>query len=539
MKLRSYLTGLFFLLFLFFISSFISPSVQASCAYNEYRACTGTCSPSCDTGYSGGTCSCQDKGSVCAPVTSGCTLDCTGSCLSVNVGCSCGLATGNCYDSYLACCKSTCPTSTPIPPTATPTPPCRCGGNGRCLNGTAGGCHYGYLLKDGCDPSCGSPNGAQLYDTCDFTGTCSGSYCGTSTSCTSSKCDPDTNTCSTKSLSTFQCSDGTCDSCHVRTGMIFCVGLGGCTTSNVASFGCTHCGDVCSPAKNFVGAANCSGSCSAPTATPTPPGGGGATNTPTPTHTPTPTRTPTPTPTPTPAPGPWIKLKNTSFISLNNLVNNIPVSPIAYDTDDDATTNFIIGRGGLVAAHKVNLTSTNPSAKPSANNWSVTYTPNSYSFTDSSFLSYIKARKEFTKITSLGDINADGIYLISSDLTISNIPNSFNNYNVVLISTGAIDIGGTSFSPTQSIALIAPTINFESTVTEADGIFIADNISTGTRANQGLKIFGNLVAQTILNNSRSWTNDNIPSMFIVFDQQKYLDLLPYLSIANYEWRQIQ
>jgi hypothetical protein len=90
---------------------------------------------------------------------------------------------------------------------------------------------------------------------------------------------------------------------------------------------------------------------------------------------------------------------------------------------------------------------------------------------------------------------------------------------------------------------LAQNINFAAAVTQAKGIFIADNIDTGSTANQGLKIIGNLIAQSSLTNNRQWTNLNRPALFIVQDPSKYnnfyLDLLPYLSTASYEWRQEQ
>jgi len=232
-------------------------------------------------------------------------------------------------------------------------------------------------------------------------------------------------------------------------------------------------------------------------------------------------------------------LKTSSFSSSNSFIDNIPAAPLAYDSDDDATSNFIIGEGGLVSAPSITLTTVNSSAKPSVNDWSVAYSPNPYSFTASSFLSYVKARKVSTKITSLDEINANGIYLASSDITINAATTVFNNYNIVLISTGTISIQNVNFNPSKSVALIAPTINFSDTTTSASGIFIADTINAGTAANQGLKVTGNLIAQTSFVNGRAWSNPNTPAVFIVFDAQKYLDLLPYLSVANYEWRQIQ
>ena len=294
-----------------------------------------------------------------------------------------------------------------------------------------------------------------------------------------------------------------------------------------------------------------------PTDTPIPTNTPIPTRTPTPTPTNTPTPTPTNTPTPTPIPEPWTKLKNTSFISSNNLVNDIPSSPTTiYDTDDDTTANFIIGAGGIVAAPTVSLTKLNPTAQPSTNKWSVNYTPSSASLTASSFLSYVKARKEYTKIistTSLNEISSDGIYLFQGSLTLTNaILNQAAATKFILIVNGDVTINQSRFNFTgvdcidttnsKSVAILSTgKITFTDTVQCANGIFIADTIETGStiNLNQGLKIIGNLIAQTSFTETRKWSTFNRPSIFIYFNQQKYLDLLPYLSIANYEWRQIQ
>ncbi len=110
----------------------------------------------------------------------------------------------------------------------------------------------------------------------------------------------------------------------------------------------------------------------------TPPGGGGGTN---PTNTPTPTRTPTPTPTPMP----FVKLKNTSFYTSHPLINLIPQTPVAYDTDDDASANFIIADAGLVVASSLYLTGQNPNAKPNPQNQYLTAYDLSHKFLPTDF----------------------------------------------------------------------------------------------------------------------------------------------------------
>lgn len=241
----------------------------------------------------------------------------------------------------------------------------------------------------------------------------------------------------------------------------------------------------------------------------------------------------------------WTKLKDSSFISVHPLTDMIALAPAVYDSDDTTQQYFIVGADGVVAAPAIsieisNITSTAKTGNPE---YKAIYTPSAYSLTPSTFLSYVKARKEFKVITDLGGITGSGVYVYNGDISISSNVTPFNQpYKVVLIATGTITISaapGNTFSPTGTAAIIAPTINFNGAITEAQGIFIGNTISTGTNAAQGLKIIGNLIAQTALSNNREWPTTQRPSVFIKFDQTKYISLLSYLSTASYQWRQIQ
>lgn len=241
----------------------------------------------------------------------------------------------------------------------------------------------------------------------------------------------------------------------------------------------------------------------------------------------------------------WTKLKDSSYVSTNSLYNLLSLTPVAYDADDTSDQYFIVGNDGVVAAPGIELDISNvtPTAKTGNPEYKVIYTPESYSLTPSSFLSYVRARKEYKVITDLGEITGSGIYVYNGDLAISSNVTPFNqSYKIVLIVSGTVTISAApdnTFTPTGTAAIVATTINFDSTITEAHGIFIGRTVSTGTNANQGLKIVGNLIAQTTLSNNREWPTTTRPSVFIKFDQAKYISLLPYLSTASYQWRQIQ
>lgn len=266
------------------------------------------------------------------------------------------------------------------------------------------------------------------------------------------------------------------------------------------------------------------------------------------------TLTPSPTPTPIPTPGPWSKLKDSSFISGERIQSYIPASPVAYDSDDTTEPYFIIGDGGAVSAPSLALKGLNSNAKANVNDWQdPAYDMIPPAMRPQEFISYVRGRKEYKTITSLDQIDADGIYFYQvplvpegdevtvAPLEIASVPASFNQYNVVLITESPvkINVADDYFLPAKSIAIVSPIINFAPNVKEAKGIFISVNTDSGETEDQGLKIIGNLIVNGTFTDGRKWTNLNRPSLFVVFRPDMYLDLLPYLSVASYEWQQQQ
>ena len=268
---------------------------------------------------------------------------------------------------------------------------------------------------------------------------------------------------------------------------------------------------------------------------------------------PTPTAGPSPTPTPVVVPGPWTKLKNTSFYSNEQLWSQIPASPVAYDADDTTQPYFIVGEGGLVGAYPdINIFGLNSNAKTSANDFSGLYEPLPPYMSPLDFAQYVKGKKTYKEINNLDEINGDGIYFYGftgneeeavvtlPNLNLTEVPADFNQYNIVLIYDGTININVTgAFNPVKSVALIAPTINIASTVTEIKSIIITKTCSLGDTVNQGLKIIGNLSVSNVFTNNRKWADLNKPSLFIINKPEMYLDLLPYITVANYDWQQLQ
>jgi hypothetical protein len=245
-------------------------------------------------------------------------------------------------------------------------------------------------------------------------------------------------------------------------------------------------------------------------------------------------------------PGPWYKLKDASLNKIGD--HNIAVvqNVNSFDSDDSNNRYTIINStnsdpGILLATNTYNP---GPSYNPipdSTKGWHIGFYGNISQPMLDNFYQYIISRKSAKEINNLNEINADGIYIIKSDsLNLSN-----PNFNFVLIirNSNNTDLGNANItvnsfnSSNKSIMILAKKITFSSSVTTAAGIFIAQTIEY--QSTNGLKVLGNLISKTaVALQSRSDDNTR-PSLFIVFKPKMYLDLLPYLSVSKYDWRQLQ
>jgi hypothetical protein len=240
---------------------------------------------------------------------------------------------------------------------------------------------------------------------------------------------------------------------------------------------------------------------------------------------------------------PWYQLKNASFHKLGSPFNNlIPLSPLNYDTGTNVSRALIINDTNYdpgVVTYQASTYNLN-SASFSSKNWSTSYTKNSF-FDFNAFKNYLDSRKGYKTIANIDNdnINADGIYFYNGTLPLNLTIVPDHKFLLLVNGTVTITGSGNKFNPSSSIAIIAQTINFANDLTEASGIFYAESINFGT-SNTPLKITGNVISKTAATLSRDRANDRQkPSLFIVFDPQKYLDLLPYLSVANYDWQQLK
>ncbi len=256
----------------------------------------------------------------------------------------------------------------------------------------------------------------------------------------------------------------------------------------------------------------------------------------------------------------FMKIKNTSLISHGSLSTPFPVFTTLFDASGDDYNNdgnfLIIGNNsgsiggvgtGIFAAAPplgsglVSRKSTPP--YPPGQNWSANnYFPIT-PFNNQRFLEYVKTRKSYQIITNLNQLATDKINVWNGSLSINNAAH-FNSKNVTLIVTGTVSLSTNTFDPAQpsSTAIIADRINFydgAQMVDEARGIFVGNTIDFGV-SDEPIKITGNVASTTnAVNISRVRTDNRKPSLFVNFDIDQYINLLPYISTATYDWKQLQ
>jgi hypothetical protein len=160
-------------------------------------------------------------------------------------------------------------------------------------------------------------------------------------------------------------------------------------------------------------------------------------------------------------------------------------------------------------------------------------------------MDYIRSRKEYQTVGDLVNLSAKKVNVWNGNLTIDsgNITN-FDNKKLILVVTGVLTFNIHTYDPVNgSTAFVAKTMNMYNNTTflsEARGIFLADTINLGM-SNEPLKVTGNMssTANSIATGTRRRDDGRKPSLFVVFDPQVYMELLPYFSTVTYEWKERQ
>lgn len=250
-------------------------------------------------------------------------------------------------------------------------------------------------------------------------------------------------------------------------------------------------------------------------------------------------------------PGPWYKLKDASLYKLGDhniaVVQNIKKFTDS-DTDDTTQRATIINSplsdpGVLLSEKNYNPGPVYNPIPDSNKKWHLGSYGEFNQLMIDAFYQYAISRKTLKEINEVNEIKKDGIYVIKKDnLTFVSQPPSYNFLLIVRNSSnndyGNVSINIADFNTSgKSIAILAKNITFSSNVSAANGIFIAQNQASYQSTN-GLKIKGNLISKTQVS-LQSRSDNSRPSLFIVFLPKMYLDLLPYLSIAKYDWRQLK
>ena len=283
---------------------------------------------------------------------------------------------------------------------------------------------------------------------------------------------------------------------------------------------------------------------------------------------PTPTLSPTPSPSPSPTPGPWLKLKDTSFTIRSSINNVVPAGATQYDDTSDTgvcrvnePTNYACFSSGETGSAIVKSDAVDFGAGLSQRDWlrkDANYVINTL-LTPSSFISYVKARKDYATITSLtqDQIQSNMIHLLQPDppiviITDDTVPDAIPaGAGAVIIIDGdlVIDLASsdTFNAANKAIAfVINGTLEISSQVTELNGIFIANDVNYAFDAaatSNPLKINGNIsLSQSPTqqcNDVRQRIDPLKPSCFFTFDfVNQYVPVIDLLSTRTYDWSEL-
>ncbi len=261
----------------------------------------------------------------------------------------------------------------------------------------------------------------------------------------------------------------------------------------------------------------------------------------------------------------WFKLKDTSFSSSKSLTSLIPKNPLIFDPEDTQEPYLIIssslqsGEVGSVSSSddKVNL----GEGESSKNSWVV----KNYSqptIMVEKFIDYVKAKKNYqvlSELNKISDIKNPGIYYFNpanpTDFVIKEGEDPVSDFVLVfadnvnlIIKSRNFNINEADGTVKKSVAFIVNKLEFneeeiDSSYQKVGGIFIAKQAKIKANLpvkedDKPLKIKGNLIAKTLIN-ERFLLSPLKPSLFVVFDVNQYMNLFPYLSISNYDWKQLQ
>lgn len=278
---------------------------------------------------------------------------------------------------------------------------------------------------------------------------------------------------------------------------------------------------------------------------------------------------PTGTPTPTPTPGPWLKVQDASFHGRSFVTTYVPASATSYDTTDRGTcsaTNpnplacFNSGEAGAVS---IQSSSAEFGTEISKKGWvrrDSTYALNTL-LTPSSFIEYVKARKDYKTITSLApdQIESNRIHIYTPETTV-NISNNVipdlipDGSGVIIVIDGDLIIDMTTeqgqiFNPDQKAItfVITGTLQIAAATTEMNAIFVTNEVDFAYdyvgAAPTPLKITGNISVMNtpaeLCNEHRTRTDSSKPVCLFQLDYpRQFVPLIDLLSTRTYDWTEL-
>lgn len=245
----------------------------------------------------------------------------------------------------------------------------------------------------------------------------------------------------------------------------------------------------------------------------------------------------------------YFKMKNVMYQTKSEVNSPFPVSALPYDSDDTDGSYLIIGESagsyGSVGSALSSESLALGDAQVSRKSWSnASYNPG-LNLSASRYIDYVRSRKEYISVSDLANLSEEKVNVWTGDLTVTsgNVA-LFNDKQVVLVVTGTLSFEVSTYDPANgSTAFVARTMNMyrnSTYLTEARGIFLADTINLGTSTDP-LKVRGNMssTANAVATGTRRRDDGRKPSLFVVFDAQVYMDLLPYFSTVTYEWKEVR
>lgn len=293
-------------------------------------------------------------------------------------------------------------------------------------------------------------------------------------------------------------------------------------------------------------------------------------------------------PTPTPvATNPWIKVVASNFAANNdNTFYNFQIPSTVNrstfnNSDPDeggsgaGSGTFMVGNttiqpGVLTAPDVGNIT-----GAISSTNLKITKYSKKKTLNPRKFLDYAQSRKDTVLLNTMTDVpqankiniykttGGTGTYVIDgtnvdafrtgtagtglsgpTTVIIDGNLSIQRNVNYKLQAGYTTDLTG--YTPTPLTLIVTGDTTISSTspneVDQINAIIIGNNVTVAAMAtpdDYGLKIKGNLIVAGTFTNNRVRSDSRRPVLFVVVDPKMYTSLLPYLSTAQYEWKQVQ